>query len=277
MDIPTVELNNGMHIPQFGLGVYQVDDGDEVETAVLHALKSGYRLIDTAAMYRNEVGVGRAIKASGIPREEIFVTTKLWNQDQGYEKALAACNDSLEKLQLEYIDLYLIHWPSPARGLYVETWKAFEELYELGKVKSIGVSNFNPDHLDTLLESAKVVPAVNQIELHPYLPQHSVVEYCRQKNIAVEAWSPIGGSRGSLLDDPAIIELATDLGKTPAQIVLRWHIQKDNIVIPKSVHAERIDQNIDIFDFELSDDNMNKIDALENGTRMGPDPATASF
>ena len=277
MNVPTIELNNGLLIPQFGLGVYQVDEGEEVESSVAHALKNGYRLIDTAAMYRNEAGVGSAIKASGIPREEIFVTTKLWNDDQGYENALAAFESSLNKLQLDYIDLYLIHWPSPGRGLFVETWKAFEELYNSGKVKSIGVSNFNPDHLDTLLESATISPVLNQIELHPYLPQHEVVSYCQRKNIAVEAWSPIGGSRGSLLQDNVIVELATKYSKSPAQVVLRWHIQHGNIVIPKSVQAERIDQNIDIFDFELDHNDLLAIDALENGTRMGPDPATANF
>lgn len=277
MNVPTIELNNGLLIPQFGLGVYQVDEGEEVESSVAHALKNGYRLIDTAAMYRNEAGVGSAIKASGIPREEIFVTTKLWNDDQGYENALAAFESSLNKLQLDYIDLYLIHWPSPGRGLFVETWKAFEELYNSGKVKSIGVSNFNPDHLDTLLESATISPVLNQIELHPYLPQQEVVSYCQRKNIAVEAWSPIGGSRGSLLQDNVIVELATKYSKSPAQVVLKWHIQHGNIVIPKSVQAERIDQNINIFDFELDHNDLLAIDALENGTRMGPDPATANF
>lgn len=271
-EIPSIQLNNDVQMPQFGLGVWQMDDGDEVEAAVLAALKAGYRLIDTAAVYGNELGVGRAIRKSGIPREEIFITTKLWNSDQGKDNVRKAFNESLEKLGIEYVDLYLIHWPVPSKGLYVETWKEMEKLYEEGKVRAIGVSNFHPEHLDTLLAEASIVPAVNQIELHPYFPQHKLREYCKAKGIHVESWSPIGGSRGSLLEDSVLQNIGDKYGKTPAQVAIRWHIQNGLVVIPKSSNKERIGQNIDVFDFELSDEDMAQIDGLDRQERQGPNP-----
>lgn len=272
---PSVVLHNGINMPQLGLGVWKAEDGDEVESAVTAALEAGYRLIDTAAVYGNEEGVGRAILASNVPREELFITTKLWNSDQGDEqKVRAAFEASLRRLGVEYIDLYLIHWPMPDKDLYVQTWQTLEKLHQEGKVRAIGVSNFKPEHLEKLLASASVVPVVNQIELHPYLPQHETREYCFAHNIAVESWSPIGGSRGNLLGDEVVKKIADDHGKSPAQVVIRWHIQNGLIVIPKSVHAERIQENIDVFDFELTDEQMNQLNGLENGTRMGPDPST---
>ncbi len=276
-NISAVTLNNGIIMPQLGLGVYQVKDGDEVEAAVLAALQSGYRLIDTASLYGNEIGVGRAIKASGIPRQEIFVTTKLWNDDQGYDAALAAFDVSLKKLDMDYVDLYLIHWPSPKRGLYVETWRAFEEIYRQGRAKAIGVSNFHQPHLDTLLESATITPAVNQIELHPDLPQLELRAYCQKLGIIVESWSPLGGGGGSLLDQPVLATIGQRYGKSPAQVVIRWHIQNGLVVIPKSSHAERIQQNIDVFDFELSAADVELINGLAADNRVGPNPETATF
>ena len=272
---PSVLLNNGIPMPQLGLGVWQTADGAEVESAVKAALDAGYRLIDTAALYGNEGGVGNAIRESGVPREELFVTTKLWNSDQGDEQTVrAAFNKSLETLGLDYIDLYLIHWPMPAKGLYVETWKTLEKLYQEEKVRAIGVSNFQPEHLEKLISETNIVPAINQIELHPYLPQHETRAICEQHGIAVESWSPIGGSRGNLLQDDSVVAIAKAHGKSPAQVIIRWHIQNGLIVIPKSVRRERIEQNIDVFDFDLTPDDMEHLAALENGTRMGPDPAT---
>ncbi len=276
-NISSVTLNNGVEMPQLGLGVYQVKDGDEVEAVVLAALEAGYRLIDTASLYGNETGVGRAIKASGIPRQEIFVTTKLWNDDQGYDSALAAFDLSLKKLDMEYVDLYLIHWPSPKRGLYVETWKALEEIYRQGRAKAIGVSNFHKQHLDELMANAKVTPAVNQIELHPDLPQLELRAYCEKLGIIVESWSPIGGGGGSLLSQPILATIGQKYGKSPAQVVIRWHIQNGLVVIPKSSHVERIQQNIDVFDFELSYDDMELINGLASDNRVGPNPDTADF
>jgi 2,5-diketo-D-gluconate reductase A len=275
--IPYMTLANGLKMPQFGLGVYQVKDGIEVEQAVTTAIEDGYRLIDTAALYGNEVGVGQAIMKSSVPREELFITTKLWNTDQGYDATLNAFETSLEKLGLDYIDLYLIHWPSPQRGLYLESWKAFEELYKKGRVKAIGVSNFHPEHLDMLLKEATVVPMVNQIELHPYLQQHEIVDYNQAHGIVTESWSPIGGGGGSLLSDPAFKTIGDVYGKSPAQVVIRWHIQHGYIVIPKSSHPIRIAENADVFDFELSDKEMAKIDGLNTDERIGPDPRTADF
>jgi diketogulonate reductase-like aldo/keto reductase len=272
--IPLITLNNSVKIPQLGLGVWQIDDGEEVKLAVKTALDAGYRLIDTAAVYGNEKGVGEAILESDVPREELFVTTKLWNSDQGASRVRAAFESSLQKLGLDYIDLYLIHWPVPAKELYVETWKEIERLHNEGKIRAIGVSNFLPVHLDKLLAEASITPAINQIELHPYYPQRVLQKYCRSHHIQIEAWSPIGGSRGSLLTNKILAQIAQKYDKSPAQIVLRWHIQNGFIAIPKSVNADRIKQNIDIFDFELSADDMASIDSLENGMRQGPNPAT---
>ncbi|AXI76385.1 aldo/keto reductase [Peterkaempfera bronchialis] len=266
---PTTTLNNGVRIPQLGFGVFQVPDG-ETAAAVSTALDAGYRSIDTAAVYGNEQGVGDALAASGLPRSEVFVTTKLWNSAQGYDSTLAAFDTSLAKLRLDHIDLYLIHWPTPARDRYLDTWRAFEKLLADGRVRAIGVSNFQPAQLRRLLDHSGIVPAVNQIELHPRLQQAELRAFHAEHGIATEAWSPL--AQGALLDDPVITSIARRHGVTPAQAVLRWHVQLGNIVIPKSVTPERIRANIDVFGFELDADDLAAIGALETGTRIGPDP-----
>jgi diketogulonate reductase-like aldo/keto reductase len=270
--VPPIILNNGVEMPQLGFGVWQVPD-DEAESAVTTALEAGYRSIDTAAIYGNEEGTGKAIAASGLPREDLFVTTKLWNSEQGYDSTLRAFDESLDKLGLEYVDLYLIHWPLPARGKFVDTYKAFEKLHADGRAKSIGVSNFLPEHLETLIEATSVIPAVNQIELHPHLQQHAAREYHVEQGIATEAWSPLGQGKG-LLEVPAIVAIAQKHGRTPAQIVLRWHLQLGNVVIPKSVTPSRIKENIEVFDFSLDAEDIAAISALNEDRRLGPDPAT---
>lgn len=275
-DIPSVTLNNGIQMPQFGLGVWQTAEGQEIEQAVSAALEAGYRLIDTAAIYGNEAGVGRAIRNSGIPREEILVTTKLWNSEHGTDTATQAYEDSLERLGLDYVDLYLIHWPVPAEGKFVETWQALEHLYADKRMRAIGVSNFKPHHLDELLQAAKYVPAVNQIELHPLLQQHETREFCTQHDIRIESYSPIMRA-GKSLQDPTLTALAEKYGKSPAQIVLRWHIQNGFIVIPKSANPQRIRENADIFDFELEPEDMEAINSMHRGERIGADPDTANF
>lgn len=277
IDVPVITLNNAVKIPQLGLGVWQIEDGDKVKSVIRIALDAGYRLIDTAAAYGNERGVGEAISQSNIPREELFITTKLWNSDQGASKVRSAFESSLQKLGLDYVDLYLIHWPVPAKDLYVETWQEIEKLYEEGKIRAIGVSNFLPAHLDNLMANSSIMPAINQIELHPYYPQHVLQKYCRSHNIRIEAWSPVGGSGGSLLTNKTLARIAEKYNKSPAQIVLRWHIQKGFIAIPKSTNPDHIKQNIDIFDFELTADDMANIDSLENGMRQGPNPATMNL
>ncbi|MFE2261466.1 aldo/keto reductase [Streptomyces griseosporeus] len=269
--VPPITLNNGVEMPQLGFGVWQVPD-DEAERAVATALQAGYRSIDTAAIYGNEEGTGRAIAASGLPREDIFVTTKLWNSDQGYDSTLRAFDTSLAKLGLDYVDLYLIHWPLPGRGRYVDTYKAFEKLHADGRIRAIGVSNFLPEHLERLIAETSVIPAVNQIELHPYLQQHAAREYHAEQGIATEAWSPLGSGKG-LLEVPAIVAIARKHGRTPAQVVLRWHLQTGNIVIPKSVTPSRIEENISVFDFSLDDEDLAAISALNEDRRLGPDPA----
>lgn len=269
--VPPIILNNGVEMPQLGFGVWQVPD-DEADQAVTTALEAGYRSIDTAAAYGNEEGTGRALRASGIAREDLFVTTKLWNADHGYDSTLRAFDTSLAKLGLDYVDLYLIHWPMPDNGTYVDTYKAFEKLLADGRVKSIGVSNFLPEHLDRLIEATSVIPAVNQIELHPHLQQLASREYHAQQGIATEAWSPLGQGKG-LLEVPAIVAIAQKHGRTPAQIVLRWHIQLGNVVIPKSVTPSRIKENIEVFDFSLDDEDIAAISALNEDRRIGPDPA----
>ena len=270
--VPPIILNNGVEMPQLGFGVWQVPD-DEAESAVATALEAGYRSIDTAAIYGNEEGVGKAVTASGIRREDLFVTTKLWNSDQGYDSTLRAFDTSLDKLGLEYVDLYLIHWPLPARGTFVETYKAFEKIYADGRAKAIGVSNFLPEHLKTLIGATSVIPAVNQIELHPHLQQHAARKYHAEQGIATEAWSPLGQGKG-LLEVPAIVAIAQKHGRSPAQIVLRWHLQLGTIVIPKSVTPSRIRENIEVFDFSLDTEDMAAISALNEDRRIGPDPAT---
>lgn len=273
-DYPYITLNDGNRMPQIGLGVWQANDGDETYNAVLAAIKAGYRLIDTAMVYQNEAAVGRAIKDSGIAREEIFVTTKLWNSDQGRERVRPAIEKSLARLGLAYVDLYLIHWPTPARDLYVETWQEFEKLKSDGLTKSIGVSNFRIEDLERLKAESGTIPAVNQIELHPRLGQRELRDYCQKEGIAIESWSPIGGSKGNLLSDETLAAIASRYSKSPAQIVIRWHLQHGLIVIPKSVHEHRINENFQVFDFELSSEDMSAIDGLDNNSRSGPDPAT---
>jgi diketogulonate reductase-like aldo/keto reductase len=268
---PTITLNDGTTIPQLGFGVFQVP-ADEVVAPVATALEAGYRLIDTAAAYGNEEGVGKAIADSGIPREELYVTTKVWNDDHGYDKTLAAFDASLARLGLDMIDLYLIHWPLPMRDDYVETWKALEKLLAEGRTRSIGVSNFNVDHLERLAAESDVTPAVNQIELHPRLPQTDLRDYGATHGIAIEAWSPLGQGK-SLLDDKVIVETARAHDRSPAQVVLRWHVQLGNIVIPKSVTPERIRENLQVFDFELDSEEMDRLTELGPQERVGPDPA----
>jgi len=266
---PSITLNDGTAIPQVGFGVFKVPPED-TQKVVLGALEAGYRHIDTAQMYRNEAGVGAAIRASGIPRDEIYVTTKLNNDMHGYDTALWALDGSLQRLKLSFVDLFLIHWPMPAKQDYVETWTALESLKADGGAVSIGVSNFQPAHLNRLLAETETVPAVNQIELHPNFPQHELRTLHVEHNIATQAWSPL--ARGALLDDQSVVGLAEKYGKTPAQIILRWHIQLGNIVIPKSVTPERIASNIQVFDFELSAEDIATIAKLETGTRIGPHP-----
>lgn len=277
MTYPHIKLNDSRSIPQLGFGVWQIPDGDPVEQAVLTALLTGYRHIDTAAVYGNESGVGREVSRSSIPREDIFITTKIWNADQGHDSTLKAFDKSLARLGLDYVDLYLIHWPLPAASKYKETWRALEKLHASGKAKSIGVSNFTPRLLDRLLGGAKVVPAVNQIELHPRFPQNETREYCRAHGIQVESWSPLGGKGSDLLKNPLLMKIGVSYGKTTAQVILRWHLQLGLIVIPKSTHPERIAENFDVFDFELSDTDMVSIEALDTAERTGADPESANF
>ncbi|WEO94332.1 aldo/keto reductase [Streptomyces sp. FXJ1.172] len=270
--VPPIILNNGIEMPQLGYGVWQVPD-DEAERAVSTALEAGYRSIDTAAIYGNEEGTGKAIAAAGLPREDIFVTTKLWNSDQGYDSTLRAFDASLAKLGLDHVDLYLIHWPLPARDNYLDTYRALEKLYADERVRAIGVSNFLPEHLRRLIDATSVIPAVNQIELHPHLQQHAAREFHAEQGITTEAWSPLGQGKG-LLEVPAIVAIAQKHGRTPAQIVLRWHIQLGNVVIPKSVTPSRIKENIEVFGFSLDDEDLAAISALNEDRRLGPDPAT---
>jgi len=270
-EVPTIALPDEVEIPQLGFGVFQVPP-EETEAAVAGALAVGYRHIDTAAAYRNERGVGAAIAASGLPREEVFVTTKLWNSQQGHDSALEAIEKSLGRLGLEYVDLYLIHWPVPEQDRYVETWQAFEEIRAQGKARAVGVSNFRVEDLERLAEETATTPAVNQIELHPRFQQRELRAYHAEHGIATEAWSPL--AQGAVLEEEAIVAIAEAHGKTAAQVVLRWHLQLDNVVIPKSVTPERIRANFDLFDFELSGEEMAAVEELDRGGRIGPDPAT---
>jgi 2,5-diketo-D-gluconate reductase A len=269
--VPNLRLNNGVEIPQFGFGVFQVDP-DQTAQTVRQAFEAGYRHIDTAQMYRNEEGVGDAISDSGLSRGEVFVTTKLNNQSHGFDSAISALDESLKKLRLEYVDLYLIHWPLPHLDRYVQTWKGFEKLLADGKARSIGVSNFQPAHLDRLAKETDTVPAVNQIELHPVLTQTELRKYHAEHGIATEAWAPI--AKGSILGDATLTGLAEKYGRTPAQVVLRWQVQVGNIVFPKSVNPDRMRENINVFDFELTADDLAAVEALNTGQRTGPDPDT---
>ena len=269
MSIPTITLNDGQTIPQFGLGVFLMDPGI-TQQHVAFALANGYRHIDTAAIYGNEKEVGEAIAESGIPRDELFVTTKLWNNRQ--TDAPRALAESLEKLGLDYVNLYLIHWPTPKFDTYVEAWHGLEQLRAEGLARSIGVSNFHEKHLRRVIAESDVVPAVNQIEVHPTLPQVELIDVNNELGIATEAWSPLG--RKADLDNDVIVRIAERLGKSPAQVILRWHIQRGSIVFPKSQNPDRLKQNLDIFDFELTDDDTLAIDGIGGENRVGPDPET---
>ncbi|MGW0005102.1 aldo/keto reductase [Nocardia grenadensis] len=272
--VPPIVLNDGSLIPQLGFGVFQVP-ADQVFDTVTAALNAGYRSIDTAAIYENEEGTGRAIRQFGLPRDEVFVTTKLWNADQGYDSALRAFDASMQRLGLDYLDLYLIHWPVPAANRFVDTFRAFQRLKADGRVRSIGVSNFRIPDLERLIAETGETPSVNQIELHPRLTQPELREYHAEHAIATEAWSPLG--QGAVLDDPVITRIADEVDRTPAQVIIRWHLQLGNVVIPKSVTPARIVENFDILGFELSADQVAAISALNSGKRTGADPETFAF
>jgi diketogulonate reductase-like aldo/keto reductase len=266
-------LNNDVQMPWLGLGVWQTPEGDVVENAVKSALQVGYRSIDTAAIYNNELGVGNAIKASGIARKDLFITTKVWNSDQGYESTLKAFEVSRRKLGLDFLDLYLIHWPVKVK--YKDSWKALEKLYEEGLVRAIGVSNFQISHLEDLMSGSNVVPAVNQVEYHPRLTQVELSNFCKGNGIQLEAWSPL--MQGHLLTNPTIVELSKTYNKTPSQIILRWDLQHGVVTIPKSIHADRIEDNAKIFDFELAEADMVRLDELNRNERKGSDPDNFNF
>jgi diketogulonate reductase-like aldo/keto reductase len=268
--VPSLTLNNGVPIPQLGFGVFLIRPG-ETARAVTSALEAGYRLIDTAQGYKNEEGVGEAIAKSDVPRDEVFVTTKLVNGQHGYDRTLSAFDGSVKRLGVDVIDLFLIHWPLPMFDQYVETWRALEKLLAEGRVRSIGVSNFEIEHLERLASETDITPALNQVELHPRFPQEALREYHDSHGILTEAWAPLGQNRG-LLDDSRVIDIAKKVGRTPAQVVLRWHIQIGNVVIPKSVNPGRIRENIDVFDFELDQADMAAFAGLDMGLRLGPHP-----
>jgi diketogulonate reductase-like aldo/keto reductase len=268
----STELHNGVKMPWLGLGVWKTKNGDEVIQAVKSAIQSGYRSIDTAAAYGNEDGVGIGIKESGVPREELFITTKVWNADQGYDSTLRAFEESRKKLDLEVIDLYLIHWP--VQGKYKDTWRALEKLYKDGAVRAIGVSNFQTHHLKDIISESETVPMVNQVEYHPLLSQQELRAFCNSNKIQLEAWSPL--MQGNL-DNPLLSELAAEYGKSPAQIILRWDIQNGVVTIPKSITPSRIQENSEIFDFTLSEDDVARINALNKNQRFGPDPDNFNF
>jgi 2,5-diketo-D-gluconate reductase A len=267
---PLLTLNDGHKAPQLGFGVWQIDDSVATES-VAKAIQTGYRSVDTAAIYGNEKGTGEGLRRGGVPRGEIFLTTKLWNADQGFDSTMRAFDKSLKLLGTDYVDMYLIHWPMPAKGTYVDTFKAMIRLREEGRIRSVGVSNFNPSHIDRLIADTGVTPVVNQIELHPDFQQNDVVKHNREKNVITEAWSPLGQG-GDLLKNPALVEIAKAHGKSVAQVILRWHLQTGHMVIPKSQTPARIEENFDVFDFLLSTADMGKIAALDAGHRIGPDP-----
>jgi 2,5-diketo-D-gluconate reductase A len=271
---PSVPLNDGHSIPALGFGVFKVPPSD-TEQAVSTALQAGYRHIDTAAVYGNERETGRAVAESGVPRDELYLVTKLWNSEQGYDSTLAAFDVSMERLGIDYLDLYLIHWPMPKLNKFIDTFKALAQLRDQGRIRSIGVSNFEPEHINALVDATGIVPAVNQVELHPRLPQTELRELHGRLGIATEAWGPLG--QGSLLTDRAVTAVAEARHRTPAQVLIRWHLQLGNIVIPKSVNPERIASNFDVFDFELSENDIASISALDDGNRLGPDPRTFDF
>lgn len=265
-------LNNGIKIPKVGFGVWKVAD-EEAPKTVSQAFDAGYRLIDTAKIYGNEVGVGKAIASSSLSRDELFITTKVWNSDQGYEETLQAIDESLDKLGLDYVDLYLVHWPTPMYDQYVETYKALETIYKDGRAKAIGVCNFNIEHLQRLEQECSIVPTVNQVECHPYLQQQELKAYCAEKGIALQAYSPLMNGQ-TVLEDRTIVALAEKYGKTAAQIILRWHLQSDHLIIPKTVTPIRMTENIQLFDFELTAEDITQITALDRGERVNSDPNT---
>jgi 2,5-diketo-D-gluconate reductase A len=268
-NVPSVALRDGESIPQLGFGVFQIPPQDTTEVT-LRALQAGYRHIDTAAAYRNEAGVGQAVRAAALPREDVYITTKLWNSHQGFDEAKRGLRASLDRLEMTHVDLYLIHWPAPAQDKYLDTWKAFIELQREGLTRSIGVSNFQEHHLERIISETGVVPAVNQVELHPYFQQPGLRREHAERGIVTEAWSPL--AQGAVLDDPVLVEIAQRHGVTAGQVVLRWHIQLGNVVFPKSVTQSRIEENFDIFGFALTDDDMAAIEALDRGERFGFDP-----
>ena len=268
--VPQLRLSDGNLIPQVGYGVYKISD-DDAQELVGTALQAGYRHIDTATLYENERAVGRAVRESGLDRADVFVTTKVWNDDQGYDQTLRAFEASARRLDLGYVDLYLIHWPVPSKDLYVETWRALIHLQEQGAVRSIGVSNFNPTHLDRLIKDTGHTPVINQVELHPYLSQNQVRAANAQRGILTQAWSPLGRGNG-VLAEPAVLAIAQQLGRSPAQVVLRWHLERGTVIIPKSAHPQRIADNIALFDFDLTDAQRATLEALNSNSRTGADP-----
>ena len=267
--IPEVTLNNGVKMPQFGLGVFKVDNAADIKNSIKWALADGYRLIDTAMIYQNEQWVGEAIRESGVPREDLFITSKLWNSDRGYEGTKAAFEASLQRLGLDYLDLYLIHWPADG---YVESWRAMTDLYHEGKIRAIGVSNFEPHHIDDLLAHSDVVPVVDQIETHPLFQQKELHRYLANHQIVHEAWGPLGQGKSNILVDTVLTKIAAKYNKTTAQVVLRWHIDRGVIVIPKSIHEQRLAENANIFDFALTDEEMQAIAGLDQNKRLSHDP-----
>lgn len=269
-----LKLNNGQMIPQLGLGVFKVQDADDLKAAVSEALKDGYRHFDTATIYHNEEWLGEALAESDVKREELFITSKVWNSNTTYDETIAAFHESLKKLQTDYLDLYLIHWPSEG---YNEKWRAMESLYNDGLIKAIGVSNFEKPHMEKLMTTATIKPAVDQVETHPYFQQKELNDYLKSMDIAHEAWGPLGQGKGNVLEDPVLTKVAEAHGKTVAQVILRWHLQRDIIVIPKSVHAERIAQNIDVFDFSLTDEEMSMIASIDKNQRGSGDPNDEEF
>ncbi|MGQ8873731.1 aldo/keto reductase [Paenibacillus sp. TSA_86.1] len=269
----TTTLHNGIKMPWLGFGVFKVKDGDEVVDAVKTAINAGYRSIDTAKVYNNESGVAQGIRESGIAREDLFITTKVWNSDQGYESTLTAFEESMQRLELEYLDLYLIHWP--VKGKYKDTWRALEKLHKEGRIRAIGVSNFQIHHLEDLMMDATIKPAVNQVELHPLLTQTELREYCSKHEIQIEAWSPLG--QGNLMEHPLLQDIAAKYGKSPAQVILRWDLQNGIVTIPKSVTPERIHANTELYDFELTAEEIEQINGLNENKRFGSDPDNFNF
>lgn len=266
---PTIKLNNGQAIPQLGLGVYKLAT-DVAEGLIHKAIEAGYRRIDTASFYGNEKEIGDGVRTSGLPREEIYVTTKIWNDDQGYDRTLEAIDESLNRLNIDYIDMLLIHWPKPAQDLYLETWEAFEKAVTAGKIRGIGVSNFQTTHLERLIAAGGTVPALNQVELHPGLQQKQLREFNAAHGVATEAWSPL--ARGRFDENAEVVAIANKHGKSPAQIIIRWHLELGNLVIPKTATESRLKENISVFDFSLDAEDMTKIASLDSGLRTGPDP-----